>query len=119
MSDILQGRFIKRVLSDTSVDIEHAITDKMNERGFDSDFWDKRTFKVSDSVMTYQHLLQHRFVDMRTRNSSRGKRRKKSHPIHNRIIFGHYNNIVRELLFGYTEEVINELKSLENGKENY
>lgn len=108
--DILQGRFIGKVLTEASKDIAKAQDDKMSERGFSDPVWDERKFIVSDSVLSYQHKPQHRFVDMKTRNTKSGKKRKKSHPIHNRIIFGHYNEIVGQLQFGYTDAVKQSIK---------
>lgn len=113
-NEILKGRFIKRVFSETSVDIEKAVSKEITSREFESAEWGDRSFTVSDSALSYQHLGRHRFVDMKTRNTKQGKKRKKNHPIHNRIIFGHYNNIVRELKYGFTEAVKEELKSIED-----
>ncbi|MBW3519495.1 hypothetical protein [Flavobacterium sp. NKUCC04_CG] len=111
--DILKGRFIQRVFSETAVDIEKAQNQLMSERGFSNSDWGDRRFLVSDSALVYQHLGKHRFVDMRTRNTAQGKITKKSHPIHNKIIYGHYGNIVRELGFGYTDAVREEMFLIE------
>lgn len=112
--EILKGRFIKRVFQEAGADIISAQTKYMNSRGFESPEWKNRNFNTSDSALTIQHLGRHRFVDMRTRNSKSGKKKKKSHPVHNRIIFGHYNFIVRELSYGFTQSVVEELKQLED-----
>lgn len=112
--DILKGRFAKRVFQQTGADIDQAQTKYMNSRGFESPQWNTRQFITSDSALTIQHLARHRFVDMRTRNTASGKKKKKNHPIHNRIMFGHYNNIIRELKFGFTDAVKEELKKLED-----
>lgn len=109
-NEILKGRFIKRVFSETSVDIEKAVNKEITSRGFESTEWSDRSFTVSDSALSYQHLGRHRFVDMKTRNTKQGKKHKKNHPIHNRIIFGHYNNIVRELRYGFTDAVVEQMK---------
>lgn len=112
--EILKGRFAKRVFTDTAVDIDKAQTKYMNSRGFESPEWNDRTFQTSSSALVVQHLGRHRFVDMKTRNSKAGKKRKKSHPIHNKIMFGNYNNIIRELKYGYTDAVVEQMKSLED-----
>jgi DNA-binding cell septation regulator SpoVG len=101
--DIIKGRFIRKVLTETSQDIDKAQREKMSS--FRSGFWKNRTFTVTDTNMIYSHLKQHRFVDMRSRKTKEGKKKKKSHPIHNRIIMGHYNNIVKEMKFGFTDAV--------------
>jgi len=51
---------------------------------------------------------------MKTRETSKGKLRKKRHAIHNKIIYGHLNNIAREVSVGYTDAVIEELKNWSN-----
>lgn len=110
--EIIKGRFIRKVLAEASQDINKAVREKT--AGFRSQFWGNRTFTVTDTQLDYSHLRQHRFVDMRSRNTKDGKVKKKSHPIHNRIIMGHYNNIVREMKFGFTDAVKQQLKSLED-----
>lgn len=112
--EILKGRFSKRVFTDTAADIDKAQTKYMNSRGFESPEWNDRTFTTSSSALVVQHLGRHRFVDMKTRNTKAGKKRKKNHAIHNKIMFGHYNNIIRELKYGYTDAVVEEMKKLED-----
>jgi len=112
--EILKGRFVKRVFQEAGADIESAQTKYMDSRGFESPEWNQRSFTTSDSALVMQHLGRHRFVDMRTRNTKSGKKKKKSHPIHNRIIFGHYNFIVRELKYGFTDAVVEELKQIQD-----
>ena len=111
---ILEGRFIRRVLQDTSKDIDQAQRAYISGRGFENNDWNsKRGFTVTENEMGYTHLKKHRFVDMKTRTTKNGKVRKKSHPIHNKIIWGHYNNVIKELHFGFTNAVKEELRNLE------
>jgi hypothetical protein len=111
---ILQGRFIRKTLRDVAVDIDKAQRSVMSSRGFESqDWYNGRGFIVSENAMDYTHLKKHRFVDMKTRSSKKGTKRKKSHPVHNKIIWGHYNNIIKELHFGFTNAVKEELSKLE------
>ena len=111
---ILEGRFIRRVLQDTSKDIDQAQTAYISGRGFENNDWNSgRSFTVNQNELGYTHLKKHRFVDMKTRSSSQGKKRKKSHPIHNKIIWGHYNNVIKELHFGFTHAIKEELRNLE------
>lgn len=111
---ILEGRFIRRVLQDTSKEIDQAQRAYISGRGFENNDWNsKRGFTVTQNEMGYTHLKKHRFVDMKTRTSKKGKNRKKSHPIHNKIIWGHYNNVIKELHFGFTNAVQEELRNLE------
>lgn len=113
--DILERRFIRRVMRDSSKDIDQAQRKYISSRGFDNENWNSsRGFIISDDGMEYSHLKKHRFVDMRTRNTKKGKQRKKSHPIHNRIIWGHYNNIIKELHFGFTQAIKEELMKIQD-----
>lgn len=45
------------------------------------------------------HLKHQRFLDLK---KSRNSRR---FPIHNKVIFGHTSDIIRALMYGYTEEI--------------
>lgn len=112
---ILERRFIRRVLQDSSKDIDRAQQSYMSGRGFENNDWySGRSFVVTENELGYTHLKKHRFVDMRTRTSKQGKKRKKSHPVHNKIIWGHYNNIIKELHFGFTNAVKEELRNLQD-----
>ncbi len=102
---ILERRFISKVLQGTSKDIDQAQRKYISGRGFENNDW--------KNTLGYTHLKKHRFVDMKTRNTKTGNKRKKSHPIHNRIIWGHYNNVIKELHFGFTNAVKEELRNLE------
>ena len=112
---ILERRFIRRVLQDTSKDIDKAQRSYMSGRGFENNDWySGRSFQVTENELGYTHLKKHRFVDMKTRTSKKGKNRKKSHPVHNKIIWGHYNNVIKELHFGFTNAVKEELRNLQD-----
>ena len=112
---ILEGRFIRKVLQGTSKDIDQAQRKYMSGRGFENNNWYAgRGFMVTENTLGYTHLKKHRFVDMKTRTSKKGTNRKKTHRIHNKIIWGHYNNIIKELHFGFTAAVKEELRNLEN-----
>lgn len=111
---ILERRFIRRVLQDSSKDIDKAQRNYMSGRGFENNDWfSGRGFQVTENELGYTHLKKHRFVDMKKRTSKKGTNRKKSHPIHNKIIWGHYNNVIKELHFGFTNAVKEELRNLQ------
>jgi len=111
---ILERRFIRRVLKDTSKDIDKGQSKYMSGRGFENNDWySGRSFQVTENELGYTHLKKHRFNDMKFRTSKKGKNRRKSHPIHNKIIWGHYNNVIKELHFGFTNAVKEELRKLE------
>jgi hypothetical protein len=111
--DILKGRFIRKVLQSTGADINKAQNAYFASRGFNmSNGWNDRTFSVTDNALDYSHLKKHRFVDMKNREVNGKKRPKKSHKIHNKIFWGNYNNVIRELSFGFSEEIKEELRKL-------
>ena len=109
--DALKGKFIRRALTETSRSIAKAVDQKT--AGFKSGFWNARTITVTDSAIEYSLPKQLRYLDMRTRQRQDGnKTRKKSQVVHNRIIFGNYSQLIRELSFGYTEAIKNEIRNL-------
>ncbi|WP_372744271.1 hypothetical protein [Lutibacter sp.] len=109
---ILEGRFIAKVLNENAQEIDKAITAKIS--GFSSSFWSDRNFAVQNTTLVYTTKLQHRFLDMKTRQKNGTINRKKNYAIHNKPIFGHLNNIIRELNFGFTEAIKNDLTKLDN-----
>lgn len=112
---VLKGRFIRKVLDEQSQSIDKAQTNIMNKGGFSTpELFSRRSFQTEDEQMTMKVLTVHRFIDMKSRKTETGVIRKKSHPIYNRIIFGHIPNIVRQLSYGYTDAIIEEMKKLED-----
>jgi hypothetical protein len=109
---IAEGKFIAQTLKNEGIDINQAIDSAMSN--FESSFWKDKTFSIQgNNTLEYRHKLQHRFVDMKTRQTKDGSIRKKRHIIHNKIIYGHLNNIASELSFGFTDSVIENLKKIE------
>lgn len=113
--EILKGRFIKRVFAETAKDIDKAQSKYISGHGFSNPIFQDREFVADNNSLQYTHAKALRFVDMKTRQSKqKGKVRKKAHPIHNKIIYGNYNNIVKELSFGFTQAIKEELHGLED-----
>ncbi len=113
--DIVKNRFIRQVFSQTGKDIDKAQTDYMTSRGFEqSDWYAGRSFSVTDNALDMTVLKKHRFVDMKTITAKNGKKGKKAHPIYNRIVWGHYNNVIREMAFGFTEAVKSKLREIKD-----
>lgn len=112
---ILEGRFIRLVLTDESRALDSDIENQMAAGGFQSALWKDKSFTVigGGNNLEYRHKKAMRFVDMKTRQTSTGKIFKKNHPIHNRKVFGHLNNIARDLSFGFTDAVIEDMKKIE------
>jgi hypothetical protein len=112
-NSILEGRFIRTVLREEGDDILKAQSKKMRASGFKSqELFSSRTMSPSDSILTYEHLKRHRFIDMKRRKTKDGSINKKNYAIHNRILYGHANNVVRRLSFGFTEETKAIMRSM-------
>ena len=108
----LEKRFIAQVLQEESQEIIEA-QDKIFSRFNSSDWKNNRSFDVKGTTLEVTHLPKHRFVDMKTRNTRAGKIKKRNYPVHNSIMYGHANNIVRGISFGFTEQVKADMKELE------
>lgn len=107
---IIKNKFLRQQLQEVSEDIDDAQVSIMQRRGFRSrDFYDDRSFRVTDHTMELTHKAKERFVDMRTRETDNGSRKKISHPIHNKPIFGYANSLIKRLHFGFTNAVKEEL----------
>ena len=117
LEDIMQGRFIKRTLQDAAKDMNLAQVKYMSGHRFRSADWiSGRSSQASETALEYAQKLKFRFVDMKQISKCMKQYKKKSHPIYNKIMWGHYNNIVRELAYGYTDAVKEEMKSLEDNE---
>jgi len=64
---------------------------------------------VTGNTLTITHPIYKRFLDMKAKQRD-GKPRKRKYPIHNRIVFGHYNEIAYQLMYGFTDEVAEKIK---------
>lgn len=114
LDEILEGRFIARSLQEYANDVNAAQVKYMDGHHFSSPDWrSSRRFQVNDSNLLYTQLLKHRFVDMKFISAGMAKHKKKVHPVYNKIIYGHYNNLVRELKYGFVDAVKEDLRKLE------
>lgn len=114
LSKILERRFIEKVMREEAQDINQAMLKEM--KTFSGPTKADRGFNINNSKLIYTHAKRHRFIDMKRRKTKTGVIKKKSYPIHNRILFGHMNNIVHRIGFGLTDDVIEELKKLDGTK---
>jgi len=109
---ILERRFIRTVLREEGQDIYREQTRKMST--FKSrELFTSRKIDATDTVLSYEHLAKHRFIDMKRRRTAKGIINKKNYPIHNRILYGFANNIVRRLSFGFTEATREIMQGIE------
>lgn len=107
-NDLLEKRFIGEILREEAQNLDQYQRSLMSSRGFtSSQFYNDRGFAVlEDHKLQYTHSKVLRFIDMKSRTSKNdGKRRKKSHPVHNKPLFGAVNNVLRRLQWEYTSKM--------------
>jgi len=107
-NDLLEKRFIGLILEEESEQFNQEQIKLMNARGFSSPaFYNNRGFQVlEDHKLQYTHPTELRFIDMKSRTSKSGeKSKKKSHPVHNKPLYGMVNNVLRRLQFEFTEKM--------------
>ena len=103
---LIKQKFISRILREEGENIRKDQTQVMGRRGFTSrELFTDRRFTTNENTLTYSHLPKHRFIDMSSRQTKTGKIKKVSHPIHNKILMGHANDIVFRLSVEYTSRM--------------
>lgn len=99
----IEQKYIDRVLQEEATNILRAqdriisryrATEKVPELG-------RRRFSVSGGKAEFTHPLRQRFIDMKYRKGVR----QKEIPVHNKIVYAHFNNIINKLAFGLTDDV--------------
>lgn len=73
-----------------------------------------RSYSTDGDSLTYTQAALYRFVDMkklRYPGTQTQYKRKKVYDFHNRIIMGHYNGIMKDLIYGAAAEVEADLRS--------
>lgn len=120
MEHRIRTEFIKRVLQEEGREI-----DKLQVSAIDK-YLHFRTGRLRDDrkqmveqqsgmdgKLTLLHPIRERFLDIKPKNisSRKNRKRRKAYPIHNRIIFGRLNKIAYKLNYHLTKEVADEIKA--------
>jgi hypothetical protein len=116
-NDILEKRFIGLILKEESQELNQSQIKLMNSRGFTNpSFFNDRGFKVlEDHKLQYTHPTVLRFIDMKSRTSKNGIKRKKiSYTVHNKPLYGMVNNVLRRLQFEFTDKMRQMLAKVYN-----
>ena len=102
-NNIIEQKYIDRVLKQEANNIVNAQNRVLSRYDPSSKnlIISKRRFTVNGNNLEFVHSLQQRFIDMKR---IRG-RDKLSIPIHNKVFYGHFNNIINKLAFGLTDDV--------------
>lgn len=101
---LIQQKFIERILKEEATSILEEQDRLLARRSVsESNIIKQKRSKpiVTSNNLEITHAKLQRFIDMKR---IRG-RKQKNLPIHNKIIYGHFNNIVRRLAFDLTEDV--------------
>jgi len=114
LGGLLEKRFIQKQLEEESADINTEMLKEM--ASFSGQTKTGRSFSVIGTTLLYRHKKKHRFIDMKKRQTKAGIIRKKSYAIHNRILYGHIGNIISRIKFGFTEDVVDEMKKMDGTK---
>jgi len=85
LGKVLEGKFISQVLEEEGQDINSEIGSNMS--GFSNQTNRGRSFMVKDKTLVYTFPMTNRFIDMKTRQTLRGKINKKNYSVHNKILF--------------------------------
>ena len=104
---IIEDKYIEQVLHEEAKNIESAqdqVFNDFKENGYGT-IKSTRVFQVANNTLTHRHLIRQRFIDMK-RIKGKGQ---KPIPVHNKIIWGHLNNIVFKLAYGFTKDVKNAI----------
>lgn len=112
LDGLLKDRFIRRTLMEVGDEIDEDMLQRMSS--FSNETKSGRDFNTQSTTLQYSHQKRHRFIDMKTRNTKTGTIKKKSYSIHNRILYGHINDIITRIKFGFTDDVKKEMMKLDN-----
>ncbi len=61
----------------------------------------------SENKLVFSHPIYERFLDMKNLKNRKSKKRRK---IHNRFIYGMYYSVIGNLMYGFTDDVIQTIK---------
>jgi len=114
LGGLLEKRYTQKVLQEEGQSIDTAMLKEMTS--FSGPTQSGRSFHVVNTTLLYRHKPRHRFIDMHKRQTKAGVIRKKSYPIHNRILYGHISNIITRLKWGFTDDVVQEMKKMDGTK---
>ena len=103
----IEGKYIERVLNDESTEIYRAQERLISRFNVTKSIPEitQRKFSVVGTRMEFTHPLRQRFIDMRR---IRGGRQRPV-PLHNKVIYNHFNRIINKLAYGFTEDIKNAI----------
>lgn len=111
LGGLLEKRYIAKILREEGDNIEEAIQHEMST--FSGQTKSGRSMDVLNTTLLYRHKKKHRFIDMKKRQTKAGIIRKKSYPIHNRVLYGHISEIIVRLKWGLTNHVVKQMQKMD------
>lgn len=107
---VIEQKYIEQVLKEEAQNIESAQDDIFSNRNISNVIRSTRSFSVNDKTLTLRHHIRQRFDDMKKVRFLK----QKSTGAHNKVIWGHFNNIIFKLAYGYTKDVKNQIANQYN-----
>ena len=121
MEDIRRYRSTARVYDRKKMNehkTKNGFEKKFYKTGFQNSKWnDGEKFTVDKNTLTYSGQKVARFVDMKKRRTSKfssSKSKVVQHNNHNKIIFSHKRFLIKQLSFGFTDEVKAQFRKLQD-----
>ncbi len=118
--DVLQGRFVTQSLRSEGEKMlsRQGAAMRLSLHSHTGQLLSSRSISVTENTLTFRHSAVERFLDLKRLNrGSKEVKRPAKRKIHNRFIFSAYGSIARRLMYGYTEEVMSDLRKT-LGQEN-
>ncbi|MCD8435867.1 hypothetical protein LNJ03_11240 [Tenacibaculum dicentrarchi] len=103
--NIIEQKYIDQVLREEASNIEKAQNVIFSNRNTPAVIRNKRSFTINNGTLTHRHDIRQRFEDMRRVRF----RKQKPTKAHNKVIWGHYNNMIFKLAYGLTQDVKNQI----------
>ncbi|WP_422105592.1 hypothetical protein [Winogradskyella sp.] len=101
--NLITNIYIQRVLGQSAKDIieaQNRVLSSANPKE-KKNIIASRRYVVSGTQLNFTHSKQQRFIDMRRVAG----RKRKSIPLHNKVIYKEFSNIIAQIKFGLTEDV--------------
>nr|WP_294897854.1 hypothetical protein [uncultured Pedobacter sp.] len=116
----IKQEFIKRILQDEGERLKKYQGLEIEKRlqFHTGGLFNNRTFTVTGAgemggLLSFTHTARERFLDIKRKmtNKSTNRTYTRSYRIHNRFVFGHYQSIATRLMYDFTDDVAEQIKS--------
>lgn len=102
-NNIIEQKYIQSVLNQEAESIfteQKLVVDRSGTSTKDI-ILQKRRFAVTGTTLEVEHAIVQRFIDMKYISGHK----RKAIPVHNKVIYNHFNSIINQLAFGFTDSV--------------